>query len=51
MGGRQLRADDRASASQFRNDDDGGLLQHEAAGFFQPDGSDALLVPKIRLIA
>jgi len=30
---------------QFRDDDDGGLLQHEAAGLFPQNGDRSLLAP------
>lgn len=49
--GRQVRPDDRTGASEFRDDDDGGLLQHEAAGLLPPSGRSGLLASKIRLIA
>ena len=41
----------RSGPRQFRDDDDGGLLQHEAVNLFQPNGNDGFLAPEIRPIA
>jgi hypothetical protein len=48
--GRQDGLHHRPSQGQFRDDDDGGLLQHEAACLLPENGDCSLLAPEIRLM-